>query len=165
MKNILTILALVFTLFASAQKIEYPRYVVDSTGQKVVQMTISQAMKLDNNTELLGLFEELGVEMGSFDRVYIKVISDKDVVISKQKVEIRNLKENTDIKSKEIVVLQNESFAYVKKIVLLEDQLGIKKEETGILNKQIVKLKTKMVVGGLVGGAIITGLTYLLLVR
>jgi hypothetical protein len=29
-------------------------------------------MKLDNNTELLGLFEELGVEMGNFDRVYIK---------------------------------------------------------------------------------------------
>jgi hypothetical protein len=38
------------------------------------------------------------------------------------------------------MVLQNESFAYVKKIVL-EDQLGIKKEETSILNKQIVKLK------------------------
>jgi hypothetical protein len=55
-------------------------------------MTIAQAMKLDNNTELLGLFEELGVEMGNFDRVYIKVISDKDVVISKQKVEISNLK-------------------------------------------------------------------------
>jgi hypothetical protein len=34
------------------------------------------------------------------------------------------------------MVLQNESFAYVKKIVLLEDQLGIKKEETSILNKQ-----------------------------
>jgi hypothetical protein len=63
------------------------------------------------------------------------------------------------------VVLQNESFAYVKKIVLLEDQLGIKKEETSILNKQIVKLKTKMIIGGVVGGAIITGLTYLLLVR
>jgi hypothetical protein len=43
-------------------------------------MTIAQAMKLDNNTELLGLFEELGVEI-NFDRVYIKVISDKDVVI------------------------------------------------------------------------------------
>jgi hypothetical protein len=54
-------------------------------------MTIAQAMKLDNNTELLGLFEELGVEI-NFDRVYIKVISDKDVVISKQKVEISNLK-------------------------------------------------------------------------
>jgi hypothetical protein len=38
--------------------------------------------------------------MGNFDRVYIKVISDKDVVISKQKVEISNLKENTDIKVK-----------------------------------------------------------------
>jgi hypothetical protein len=75
--------------------------------------------------------------MGNFDRVYIKVISDKDVVISKQKVEISNLKENTDIKSKEIVVLQNESFAYVKKIVLLEDQLGIKKrrEQVYLINK------------------------------
>jgi hypothetical protein len=41
------------------------------------------------------------------------------------------------------MVLQNESFAYVKKIVLLEDQLGIKKEETSILNKQIVKLKLR----------------------
>jgi hypothetical protein len=50
-------------------------------------MTIAQAMKLDNNTELLGLFE-LGSRDGNFDRVYIKVISDKDVVISKQKVEI-----------------------------------------------------------------------------
>jgi hypothetical protein len=40
------------------RKIEYPRY-TDSTDKKVVQMTIAQAMKLDNNTELLGLFEEL----------------------------------------------------------------------------------------------------------
>jgi hypothetical protein len=33
-------------------------------------MTIAQAMKLDNNTELLGLFEELGVEMETLT-VYI----------------------------------------------------------------------------------------------
>jgi hypothetical protein len=39
------------------------------------------------------------------------------------------------------MVLQNESFAYVKKIVLLGRP--IKKEETSILNKQIVKLKNQ----------------------
>ena len=126
MKKILTIITLVFTTFIFAQdvKIEYPRYVVDSTGQKVVQMTIAQAMKLDNNTELLGLFEQLGVEMGNLDQVCIKVINDKDFVISTQKVEITKLKEHTNIKDQEIVVLQNEAFAYVKKIVLLEEQLS-----------------------------------------
>jgi hypothetical protein len=35
-------------------------------------------MKLDNN---IGSVEELRREMGNFDRVYIKVISDKDVNI------------------------------------------------------------------------------------
>jgi hypothetical protein len=167
MKKILTILTLIFTtlIFAQDVKIEYPRYVVDSTGQKVVQMTIAQAMKLDNNTELLGLFEQLGVEMGNLDQVCIKVINDKNLVISSQKVEITNLKENLVIKSQEIKTLQNEAFAYVKKIVLLEEQVGIQKDIVVEKNTQIKGLKKKMVFGGLIGGAIITGLTYLLIVK
>lgn len=168
MKKILTILTFIFTTLIFAQdvkKIEYPIYVVDSTGQKVVQMTIAQAMKLDNNTELLGLFEQLGVEMGNLDAVCIKVIDDKNLVISSQKIEIINLKENLEIKNQEIKVLQNEAFAYVKKIVLLEEQVGVQKDIVVEKNTQIKGLKKKMVFGGLIGGAIITGLTYLLIVK
>jgi hypothetical protein len=168
MKKILTILILMFTIFSFAQdvkKIEYPRYVIDSTGQKVVQMSIAQAMKLDNNSDLLALFEQLGVEMGNLDSVCIKVINDKNLVISSQKVEIMGLKEHLAIKDQEIKVLQNESFAYVKKIVLLEEQVGVQKDIVVEKNIQIRGLKTKMVFGGIIGGVIITTLTYLLIVK
>ena len=61
----------IVTLFSSssfAQTLDYPRYEVDSLGQKVIVMTIEQAMKLDNNSELLTLFEKLNSQNLEFER-------------------------------------------------------------------------------------------------
>jgi hypothetical protein len=68
MKNIFIIILSFFALFSSAQ-IDYPKYSVDSLGQKIVLLTIDQAMRLDNNSELLGLFEKLNSQISDYDSV------------------------------------------------------------------------------------------------
>ena len=62
MKKIYTILmTLVFTTMFSqlTPEIKYPKFEVDSLGQKVIVMTIPQAMKLNNNSDLLEKFSSL----------------------------------------------------------------------------------------------------------
>ena len=94
MKSILLIFALIISLFSYSQKIDYPKFDIDSLGQQVVVMTIEQAQALDNNSDLLLLFEKLNSQMADYDSVCVKVINDKDNVIVSQKMEISNLKKS-----------------------------------------------------------------------
>ena len=151
----------IVTLFSSsvsAQTIDYPRYEVDSLGQKVVVMTIEQAMKLDNNSELLTLFEKLNSQLGEFDSTCIKVINDKEKVISIQTVEISKLKESLNIKDEQIASLQHRIAEYIVNIGILQDQVKNREDVISEKDKQIRGLKTKMIFGGIGSGAAIVGL-------
>ena len=55
MKKLFTILLTLFfsTMFSQVAQIQYPKFEIDSLGQKVVVMTIPQAMKLNNNSNIL----------------------------------------------------------------------------------------------------------------
>ena len=91
MKKLFTLLlTLVFTTMFSqvTQKIKYPRFEVDSLGQKVIVMTIPQAMKLNNNSNILEKFEQLQAEMQDYENICVKVINEKDEVIAKLDVVI-----------------------------------------------------------------------------
>jgi|688.fasta_scaffold04263_22 hypothetical protein len=151
----------IVTLFSSsvsAQTIDYPRYEVDSLGQKVVVMTIEQAMKLDNNSELLTLFEKLNSQLGEYDSTCIKVINDKEKVISIQTVEISKLKESLNIKDEQIASLQHRIAEYIVNIGILQDQVKNREDVISEKDKQIRGLKTKMIFGGIGSGAAIVGL-------
>ena len=111
MKKFLTlIIGMILSLSAYSQysqtKIEYPRYEVDSLGQKVLVMTIEQAQSLDNSTDLLVLFQKLNAQMSDYDSVCVKVINDKDKVIASQKMEIAKLKESINNTSYKYSVLK-----------------------------------------------------------
>lgn len=162
MKKILIILmTLCFsTVFSQVTKpkIEYPRYEVDSLGQKIVTMTIQQAMKLDNDSELLSLFKKEALQMNDYQNICIKVISDKDDVIAKLNISIGRLDNQLTTKDQKITTLQNEILEYVKNNGILQAQVDNRQKDIDEKNTQLRKLKTKMVIGGGLGGMAVVSL-------
>lgn len=148
------------TIFAqlTKPKIEYPRYEIDSLGQKVVTMTIQQAMKLDNDSELLSLFKKQSIEMADYETLCIKVISDKDDVIAKLNISIGRLDNQLTTKDEKIVVLQNEILEYVKNNGILQEQVNNRQKSIDEKDIQLRKLKTKMFIGGGLGGMAVVSL-------
>jgi uncharacterized protein (DUF3084 family) len=153
----LLLISILFSLTLMSQ-IDYPRYEVDSLGQTVVVMTIEQAQKLDNNSELLSLFEKLNAQMLDYDSVCIRVINDKEYVISTQKLEISKLKESINVKDEKIITLQKEIEEHNKKVNLLEQQLLNRNDLIKVKDEEIRRLKIKMAVGGSASGLAIIGL-------
>ena len=163
MKNFLSlIVGLVLSLSAYSQysqpKIDYPKFETDSNGQQVLVMTIEQAQSLDNSTDLLALLEKQSTQIGQYDSVCVRVINDKEQVIASQKMEIVKLKESIDNKDQQIKALQGEVDAYLKKILILEEQVTNRQQVIDEKNLQIRKMKTKMIFGGVSGGVAIIGL-------
>ena len=162
MKKFLSlIVGLVLSLSAFSQyskPIEYPKFETDSNGQQVIVMTIEQAQALDNSTDLLALMERANSQIGQYDSVCVKVINDKEQVIASQKLEIAKLKESLNNKDQQIKALQGEVAAYLKKILILENEVANRQQVIDEKNLQIRKMKTKMVFGGIGGGVAIIGL-------
>lgn len=158
MKKILLLMAfLVMSVFVNAQ-IDYPRFETDSLGQQVVVMTVQQAQQLDNNSELLLLFEGLNAKMMENDSICIKVINDKDYVISTQKLEISKLKESLNTKDEKIKTLQSEIDKHNEKVAILEAQLLNRNQMIELKDRKINSLKLKMGIGGGLSGLAIIGL-------
>lgn len=154
---LILISTLLLTIVCRGQ-IKYPRFSVDSLGQKIVELTVEQAQKLDNNSEVLILFQKLASEYRKSDSVCVKVINDKEKVITSQKVLIGNLNETVKTQNEMISTLQSEVNQHEEKAKILQlevdNRQGVIKEK----DKQIKKMKLKMIFGGGLGAAIITGL-------
>jgi cob(I)alamin adenosyltransferase len=164
MKKLYIFTILIFLLnIASAQKIEYPRYDVDSLGNTVVIMTVEQAQKLDNSVELLLLLEKLNSQSQDYDIICIKTINDLNNIISIQKIEISKLKEYLKNKDEQILTLLSEASAYEKKVNILEQEVSNRQGVIDEKDKQIKNLKTKIIIGGVGGGVAITGLILFIL--
>lgn len=160
MRKLLALIMLMFTTLAFSQRkeIDYPRYEVDSLGQKVVVITVRQAMILDNNSDLLILLKKQVVEMNEYEDMCVKVINDKEVVISKMTIQISKLEKDLVVKDDKIKILQDEILALVAKLKLSDEQLTNRDDVIKTMNKQMSKLKTKMIIGGIGGGIIIVAL-------
>jgi hypothetical protein len=167
MKKFLTLmigLVLSLTSFAQYSKpIDYPKFEVDSNGQQVLVMTIEQTQALDNATDLLAMLEKLNTQMGDYDSVCVKVINDKEKVIASQKVEISTLKESLLNKDHQIEALQAEVSLYLQKILILESEVANRQKVISEKDLQIRNIKTKMLVGGIGGTAVIIGLVLTIL--
>ena len=158
MRKLFTILMMLFftTMFSQVtQEIKYPRFEKDSLGQKVVVMTIPQAMKLNNNSNILEKFEKLQAEMQDYENMCIKVVNEKDEVIVKLNVVITKQDQQLIIKDEKINALQEEILAWMQKNKVLESQLANRQEVIDEKDRQIKRLKLKMVIGGVGGAAII----------
>jgi hypothetical protein len=161
MRKLFTILmTLIFTTMFSqvTQEIKYPRFEKDSLGQKVIVMTIPQAMKLNNNSNILEKFEKLQAEMKDYEDMCIKVVNEKDEVIARLDVTITKLDQQIIVKDDKIKALQGEIIAWMEKNNVLEKQLANRQQVIDEKDKQLGRLKTKMVVGGIGGSVVIVGL-------
>ena len=166
MKKILTILMTLtlMSVFSQVTKeIKYPRFEVDSLGKKVIIMTIPQAMKLNNNSNLLEKFEKLSGEMKDYETICVKVINDKDIVISKLDLTINKLENQVIIKEDKINSLQNEVSNWMQKNKVLESQIRNRQDVIQEKNRQISDMKIKMYIGGIGGSLAIVGLVLVVL--
>lgn len=143
----------------SQTKKEYPIFSKDSaTGQILVIMTIDQAQKLDNSTDLTSLFEKENIEISGYDSACVKVINDQKQVIATQQIQIDDIKSDNNLKEQEVKNLQSQILNYQKDLLYCGEQ-SIDKD--GIISNQkstIFKQKVKMIIGGGVQGIIIIGL-------
>ena len=158
MKKLFTILMTLFltTMFSQVTpEIKYPRYEVDSLGQKVIIMTIPQAMKLNNNSNILDKFEKLQAEMRDYEDICVKVINEKDEAIAKLDIVITKQDGQLVIKDDKIKALQGEILGWMEKNRILQAQVDNRQQVIDEKDKQLKRLKFKMVVGGVGGAAII----------
>ena len=161
MRKLFTLLmTLVFTTMFSqvTQKIKYPRFEVDSLGQKVIVMTIPQAMKLNNNSNILEKFEQLQAEMQDYENICVKVINEKDEVIAKLDVVITKQDSQLVKKDEKINALQQEIIGWMQKNQVLQTEVVNRQKVIDEKDSQLSRLKTKMVVGGIGGSVVIIGL-------
>ncbi len=158
MRKIYTILITLFftTMFSQVTtEIKYPKFEVDSLGQKVIVMTIPQAMKLNNNSDLLKKFEAQDIKIKEYETLCVKVISEKDDVITKLNLTIGKQDGQLLVKDDKIKSLQNEILGWMERNKVLESQLVNRSEIIDEKNKQLVRLKTKMIIGGSIGSIVI----------
>lgn len=141
--------------FGFAQKIDYPRIEIDSLGQKIVLLTIQQAQALDNNTDLLIMFENLDQSIGSYDSMCIKVVNDKDRVIAEQTIQIDNLKSSIKVKDDKIVELQSKIANKESEILTYKDEIKNKNTEINLHIKEKRTIKWGYGIGGGVIGIVI----------
>jgi hypothetical protein len=163
MIKIFKIIIMLFISLNAYSQIDYPRYIIDSLGKKVVVMTIEQAQILDNKAELLYLFEKLNSQMGEYDTVCIRVINEKEIVIAEQDVQIKMLQELNDNKDAQIENLKEQIFNYQVKEVLWQEELDNKNSEIDIHLDKIKDMRKKMIIGSIINGVVIIGLIFLLL--
>ena len=161
MKKIFTILMtlVLTTMFAQVTpEIKYPKFEVDSLGQKVIVMTIPQAMKLNNNSDLLEKFEAQDIKMKEYETLCVKVISEKDDVIAKLNLTIGKQDGQLLFKDEKIKSLQGEILGWMEKSHILEEKVANRQQVIDEKDKQLKRIKLKMVVGGVGGVAIIVPL-------
>ena len=163
MKNIFIILMTLVMTSAFSQMetesvIKYPKFEVDSLGQKVIVMTIPQAMKLNNNSDLLEKFEAQDIKIKEYETLCVRVISEKDNVIAKLNVTIGHQDGQLLVKDEKIKSLQGEILDWMKRNGILEKQLANRQQVIDEKDKQLRRMKTKMIIGGGLGSLALIGL-------
>jgi uncharacterized coiled-coil protein SlyX len=155
MKKIISIIISVLIFLTAQSQISYPKFDTDSLGQKVVILTIEQAQALDNNSDLIVLFEKLNGQIGTYDSVCIKVVNQKDSVIGSQTIQINNLKNQLKIKDEKITNLQSTISKQDTLVVNLNQTITNKNTEIALHKDQIKNVKKNAFKKGAIVGVIV----------
>jgi peptidoglycan hydrolase CwlO-like protein len=162
MKKLLILLTLLLTMSSFAQ-IDYPRIEKDSLGQEVVIMTIEQAQTIDNKLELLSLFENLNIQIDNYEVICLRIINEKEEIIARQDIQIENLKDLNSNKDDQIENLKSQIVSYQVKETMWSEEILNKDKEIKLHKEKIDKQRNRMILGGSIGGAIISGLIAIIL--
>jgi peptidoglycan hydrolase CwlO-like protein len=164
-KFILAFILLLTASTAAFSQTAYPKFDTDSAGQKLVVLTIEQAQALDNNTDLILMFEKLNSQISNYDSVCLKVVDAKEKVIASQTIQINNLKDALQNKDQQLINLQATIDELTKKSANYEQELKNKNEEIGLHKKEIRRVKRNYILGGGIGGLILGIVLSLVLVH
>jgi hypothetical protein len=131
---------------------DYPRYIKDSaSGLTCVVFTIDQAKKLDNDEELLQMYQLLHTSADSLIKSLVFKVKVSDTEVAYLNLEVRELEKVNASEKMLVANLKEQIEDYKKNIALANQQLGLKDEQLRNLNKEIRKLKTMKIVGFSVG--------------
>jgi len=164
MKNTLLAIALFCATWVAAQT-GYPRIEKDSTGQLIVLMTLEQAQKLDNSSDILALFEKMEADIADYDYACIKVINQQGQVITSMEREIKNLKEQVQTKDAKADSLQANISSYIAKEVTWKQETENLKKINEEYKDEIRISKWRNIIGGSSSGLIIIGLITALILK
>ena len=164
MKSIfLTILLSLVYLISSAQT-ELPRYLIEGGDTIGVIISIEQAQKLDNNSELLELFKKLRIDCDNLDTHYIQVINALNEQVALLKVNISELEgENSSLTSWNSS-LKEQLRNSEKSNRLCNEELENKDQEIKILKSEVRRQKIRKVVS-VVGNAALIVVTTILIIK
>lgn len=163
MKKLIVTLAIILFGFVGYSQ-SYPKFDTDSTGEKLVVMTLKQAQALDNQTDLLVLFEKLNGEIGQYDSICLQLVNEKDSVIASQTLQLDNFKRDAAKKNEIIRNLANTNQEHLKSISTYRIEVEQKNQEIALHKREIKRVKKKAFLGGGIAG-VIAGLVIALLIK
>jgi len=162
-KYLLIVMVLISSIIYSQS--EYPKpYIVDGDTVGMI-ITLEQAQEIDNNFELLKLYEDLSFSYDKGDTVYLEVIGSMEEQIYVMKIEIETLKSVSSDKDSVIQMLKDQISLYKDNEEKYDQEIANKDLIIDEKDKQLRKNKIKMIFGGIGGGVAIIGLTILLILK
>lgn len=100
MKNFLfTIVLFLSTFIVKAQVSDLPKYYIVNNDTLGIILTVEQVQKLDNDVELLNLFEKLQIDCENLTTHYVKIINsleEKNILMEVSVKELKNKSKEQD---------------------------------------------------------------------
>lgn len=149
MKKIFLMMSLCgYFLVSNSQilKQDLPQYFIQNGDTIGIILSVDQVQKLDNDVELLNLFQVLSIKCDSLDKHYVKVINDLNEVIVLKQISIVNLTTQNNTLNSEINKLKSALVNKQNQFNLCEEQRKNDSISIALLKKDLGSSKLKNVV-------------------
>lgn len=155
-KFVITILT-IFCISNSFSQTNYhkedlPEYYIQGSDTIGILLTIEQVQKLDNNSELLKLYEKLSIKCDSLDTYYVGVINKMNDKIQILEFKISKQKEAIDKQDDMVKDLNQQLSNRITKLDYCEQQRSNDAKIIEGLKKDLRKAKWKNIAGWLTTG-------------
>lgn len=149
MKKILFTLVLSICCFISYGQInkqDLPQYFIQNGDTIGIILSVEQVQKLDNDVELLNMFELLSIKCDSLDKHYVKVINDMNDVIALKELSIKNLTTQNTTLTSEVTKLKLAVANKESQLKICEEQRVNDSAAIAMLKRDLNRSKIKNVV-------------------
>jgi predicted RNase H-like nuclease (RuvC/YqgF family) len=164
MKSLFLTLLLSLTYLISSAQTELPRYLIENGDTIGVIISVEQAQKLDNNSELLELFKKLRIDCDNLDTHYIQVINSLNEQVALLKVNVSELEGQSSTLSSWNESLKEQLKNSEKSNKLCNEELENKDQEIKILKNELRRQKIKKVVS-VAGNVALIVVTTILIIK
>lgn len=164
MKSLFLTLLLSLTYLISIAQTELPRYLIENGDTIGVIISVEQAQKLDNNSELLELFKKLRIDCDNLDTHYIQVINSLNEQVALLKLNVSELEGQSSSLSSWNESLKEQLKNSEKSNKLCNEELENKDQEIKILKGELRRQKIKKVVS-VAGNVALIVVTTILIIK